>query len=54
MDRPAVIDPGAGSPGFDDLETLIPDAMVRYAVSESQGREGIGRRTLLEIILVRP
>ncbi len=39
---------------LDDLETMIPDPMVRDAVAESQGQEGIGRRTLLEIILVRP
>ena len=36
------------------LEGLIPDGLVRDAVSESQGLEGIGQRTILEVLLRRP
>ncbi|TVR67683.1 MAG: hypothetical protein EA422_00235 [Gemmatimonadales bacterium] len=36
------------------LEDLIPDPMVRDAVSEATGREGVGRTSVLDIILRRP
>ena len=54
LEEQLVGDPVGERAALDDMETLIPDPMVRDAVSESQGQEGIGRRTLLEIILVRP
>jgi TolB-like protein len=45
--------PGA-SEGFEGLEDLIPDPQVRDAVSEATGREGVGRASVLDIILRRP
>ena len=45
--------PGAGA-GLDGLEDLIPDPLVRDAVSEATGREGVGRTSILDIILRRP
>jgi len=40
--------------GLEGLEDLIPDPLVRDAVSEATGREGVGRTSVLDIILRRP
>lgn len=45
--------PGTGE-AFDGLEDLIPDPQVRDAVSEATGREGVGRASVLDLILRRP
>lgn len=51
----APADAGFQDQGFlDQLEGLIPDPIARDAVAESQGTEGVGRMTLLEIIIRRP
>jgi TolB-like protein len=39
---------------LDAIQVLVPDPLVRDPISEAQGREGLGRRTVLEIILPRP
>lgn len=49
------LDGGPGTePGLEGLEDLIPDPLVRDAVSEATGREGVGRTSILDIILRRP
>ena len=45
---------GVGDALGDGLEDLIPDPQVRDAVSEATGREGVGRTSILNIILRRP
>ncbi len=45
--------PGVGD-GLEGWEDLIPDPLVRDAVSEATGREGVGRTSVLDIILRRP
>lgn len=39
---------------LDAIQVLVPDPQARDPISEAQGREGLGRRTVLEIILQRP
>ncbi|MBA4157570.1 MAG: tetratricopeptide repeat protein [Gemmatimonadetes bacterium] len=39
---------------LDAIRVLVPDPQARDPISEAQGREGLGRRTVLEIILQRP
>jgi TolB-like protein len=39
---------------LDAIQALVPAPLVRDPISEAQGREGLGRRTVLEIIFPRP
>jgi TolB-like protein len=39
---------------LDAIQALVPAPLVRDPISEAQGREGLGRRTVLEIIIPRP
>lgn len=49
-EAPGGLDDSSG----DGLEELIPDPQVRDAVAEATGREGLGRTSILDIILRRP
>lgn len=47
-------EPASTTVGVADLESLIPDPLARDAVAEATGQEGVGRRSILELIIRRP